>query len=504
MLGASKPAASTSVAPAAVLSPLVEVAIIIGVSAALLVPCFWQQHIQAGDLSSHVYNSWLATEIKRSPVEGLSIVPVWTNVLCDWALGGLLGAIGPMGAERVVVGAAVLLFFWGSFYLVAAATGRRPWLLAPCLAMLTYGLVFHLGLLNYYLSTGLCLSMIAVLWQPTWLRGWLALPLGILAVLAHPAPVIWAVSVLAYLYLARLIPPHRRFALLIAGMAALGLLQQAVISRFPYHWSPEDLMTLSGILGISAVEQVWLFGAKYLMVAGGLFLIWCTLFLERLDRGSMLRDAVVQIWILHLVAFIMLPSRVQFPQYQHVLAYIPQRISLLAAVIFCIMVGSARYGRGMTRLSALVAAAFFTFLYVDDRAFDQAEREVTDLVATAPGQRVVAAITDSGTRINALSHMVDRACIGRCYSFGNYEPATAQFRVRVAGPNQVVASSMEVVKAIEEGRHIVTAQEAPMYAVCPCEEKQGRFCLHVLRAGERTCSFSLPVAPQLWGAELKF
>jgi len=30
------------------------------VSAAILIPCFWQRHIQAGDLASHVYNAWLA------------------------------------------------------------------------------------------------------------------------------------------------------------------------------------------------------------------------------------------------------------------------------------------------------------------------------------------------------------------------------------------------------------------------------------------------------------
>ena len=30
------------------------------VSALLLAPCYWQRRIQAGDLSSHIYNSWLA------------------------------------------------------------------------------------------------------------------------------------------------------------------------------------------------------------------------------------------------------------------------------------------------------------------------------------------------------------------------------------------------------------------------------------------------------------
>jgi len=29
----------------------------------LLVPCFWHQRIEAGDLASHVYNAWLANEV---------------------------------------------------------------------------------------------------------------------------------------------------------------------------------------------------------------------------------------------------------------------------------------------------------------------------------------------------------------------------------------------------------------------------------------------------------
>ena len=32
----------------------------------LLVPCFWQPRIQSVDLSSHIYNAWLASLIARN------------------------------------------------------------------------------------------------------------------------------------------------------------------------------------------------------------------------------------------------------------------------------------------------------------------------------------------------------------------------------------------------------------------------------------------------------
>ena len=59
---------------------------------------------------------------------------------------------------------------------------------------------------------------------------------------------------------------------------------------------------------------------------------------------------------------------------------------------------------------------------------------------------------------------------------------------------------MAIVKEIEEGRHIVTPEEAPLYSVCSCESSEHRFCLRALRPGERTCSFSLSVSPRLWSS----
>ena len=40
----------------------------VGISLLLLIPCFWQPLIIAGDLDSHVYNAWLARQIERLPL----------------------------------------------------------------------------------------------------------------------------------------------------------------------------------------------------------------------------------------------------------------------------------------------------------------------------------------------------------------------------------------------------------------------------------------------------
>lgn len=469
----------------------VQMLLILALSAMMLIPCIWQDHIQAGDLSSHLYNAWLAGQIDSGAVKGLTIVPLSTNVLTDWFFERLIYSNGPAAAERIVSAAAVLIFFWGAFYAVEVTTGRRPWLFSPLLAMLSYGLVFHFGFVNFYVSAGLSLWILGLCWNFSWKRALAAAPLAILAWLAHALPVVWVVSVLAYSYAVRRIPVQWRIAAPVGGIALLAAVQSFIMSRYPYRWSLDQTLSLSGIGGMTGVEQFWLYDSKYLILGGAVLLVLMVLFLERMDQGDMLTDPIFQIWSLHVVALVLMPSEIQLPQYRHVLAYVPQRISLLAGIFFIMMVGRARYGRGITRLTAFIATAFFTCLYLDGLAFNRAENEVAGLVAKLPpGQRVVAALSDSGAHLNAVAHVADRACIGHCFSYGNDEPATGQFRIHVTGPNRVIASDMKVIQEIEEGQHIVTSAEEPLYSVCPFEQNRDHFYLRLIHAGEQTCAFS--------------
>ena len=477
------------------ISRLTEICLAFAVTFALLVPCVWQEHIQAGDLSSHVYNAWLATEIKNGDAPGLYIAHPLTNVLCDWLLEALLSRGGARFAERTVCGAAVLVFFWGAFYMITSVTKRRPWLLAPCLAMLAYGLVFTVGFLNFYVSTGICLWIIGLLWNPSRTRVMLSLPLVVFALLAHAMPVVWAGFVILYVTVVRRFPSKMRLIVLAATLTTIVAAQLVVMRTFPYRWSLDQVASFLGVMGLTGTDQFFLSGFKYLIVVVGIGVIWCALFLVRLDQGGMMDDPLVHLWILQMAAYILTPLAIQLPQYQHVFSYIPERLSLFTAVVFCAMVGGARYGRGITRFSALVATIFFTFVFLDGWALNAIERTVTDLAETLPpGQRLVAAITDSNNRLNPLLHVADRVCIGRCFSYADYEPASGQFRVRPYDPNPVVAANMDIVQEMEEGHHVVTAQEAPLYSVCDCG---GTLCMRRLEAGETTCGFSLPVSVTL-------
>src|SRR5215469_14980004 len=92
-------------------------------SVVFLAPCYWQSRIQAGDLSSHLYNAWLAGLIESGRLQGLQIAPQTTNILFDVLLGGLLRALGADWAQRLSVSLCVLVFIWGAFAFVSAAAG---------------------------------------------------------------------------------------------------------------------------------------------------------------------------------------------------------------------------------------------------------------------------------------------------------------------------------------------------------------------------------------------
>jgi hypothetical protein len=375
------------------LTPAIEWLLFGVVTLALAVPCFWLPSIQAGDLASHVYNAWLANEIKQGGTGSLSIVPIWTNTLSDWLLEPLIRTYGPQWAERFVVLPAVLVFFWGAFAAGTAAAGRRPWILVPSLAMLTYGLIFHLGFLNYYLSAGLSMWVLALLWRPVKdKRRWmLAVPIAVLALLAHALPLAWAGVVLAYLRLAALLSPHWRLGLLAIFTGLLFAVRLAIVASFPVAWLKGQVTSVDGVAGLLGVEQVWLFGPKYTYVVAGLLMIWFALFLHRLDRAPILSDPVAGLWVLHMAAFALMPAAVQLPGYAHSLAFVPQRISLFTALCLCWLAGGVAHGKGLTRISVLVCALFFTFLYLDARSFDGVQRELEDVLkALRPWQRVAA------------------------------------------------------------------------------------------------------------------
>lgn len=268
---------------------------------------------------------------------------------------------------------------------------------------------------------------------------------------------------------------------------------------FATLWSLDQVFSLVGVTSVAGVEQVWTYGAKYLLVVVGLLVVWALLFLNRLDRGGLSQDPVFHLWCLNIAALATMPKAIQFSSTTFTFLYVPERLSLFVAIFFCAVVAGASHGKKFTRASLLLAGAYFAAMYLDQQALNRIERQVAALIDTLPPrQRVVVALKDADSLgLNGLVHIGSGACIGRCFDYSNYEPATRQFRIRVSAENRVVAHTMEIVRDLEEGRHVVTAAEAPLYSVCAERGQQVVLVIKRHEAGEKTCMEAIPATPQL-------
>jgi hypothetical protein len=440
-------------------SPMAYVA----ASIPLLIPCFWQSRIQAGDLSSHVYNAWLAQLIEKGQAPGLTLVHLNTNVLFDWMLSAMLNVAGVHTAERIVVSIAVLIFAWGAFAFVSVVSGKISWSMLPVIGMLAYGWVFHMGFFNFYMSLGLSFGAMALCWNWRPVRCAGAIPLFAIAWLAHALPVVFAVGLLPYLWLARRLGSRGSAYLLAGSMVGIVAARAVVKARFLTQWFPTQFLSATGL------DQVLVFDGKYTLIIFGLLLVWAFAFIGVLRQrkfAGLVSSVPFHFCLLTAFGLLVLPTEVLIPSYKHSLAFIADRMSLALSICICALLAEGRNRTAQNYLTAIVVLIFAVYLFRDERSFNALEDRMEQVVAALPpGQRVVAAIETPTLRVNPLTHMIDRVCVGRCYSYANYEPSTAQFRIRVMEPNGIVASTYQESWALQGGRYIVRGRDLPIYDI---------------------------------------
>jgi hypothetical protein len=82
--------------------------------------------------------------------------------------------------------------------------------------------------------------------------------------------------------------------------------------------------------------------------------------------------------------------------------------------------------------------------------------------------------------------MVDRACIGRCFSYANYEPASGQFRIRVRQGSPIVSASDDDNEDMQSGEYTILERDLPMAEIYQCDAKDlTQLCMRELAAGEK-------------------
>ena len=464
------------------------------VSLLIAIPCVWQPHIQAGDLSSHLYNAWLANEVSAGHLPGLYVVPQFTNVLFDYLLCFLLKSGSVVVAERVAVLLAVEVFFWGCFWLASVMASRPAWTAAPFLAIAAYGAVFRIGFFNFYLAVGICTCAIALVWQNRPRLRLLAIPLLAIAYTAHPIACLWAIGVIGYVWVARRLQPSRRPWLAAIGLACIAGSVVFLALNVASRWVPG--LRIDSVLG---TDQVLTYGIKYKLLEAALLCLWILLLVRRFETAPrMLEDLPFQLLVLNGAACLLMPGSIWLPIYTAGLTYITLRLSLLSVILFCAVIAPLRMHAVEKAITAALLVLFFSFTYVDERSINSVEYKIAQAIATLPsGARVVATVRDAGLILPALQHLVDRPCIGRCFDFADYEPATTQFRLRAKAGNPYVMTNIQDVLDLENTELVWRRRDIELYRLLPCPRSQD-ICASVVQPGEKLVEEQLESVPAWW------
>jgi hypothetical protein len=481
------------------------------ISAVVLIPCVWHHHLEAGDLPSHLYNAWLAQLIAKGQAPGLFLAPQWNNVLFDFALSGFGNLVGLDAAEKIAVCATVLIFFWGSFALACnvshtASLKTIPWFLLPCLAVFAYGYTFQMGFMNYYVSIGLaffCLALLArsdVRSTRSVLReGRVALFLIPLIWLAHPMGLFVLVSAGAYILLAKRLPPGRHVYLF--SLAVLILLALHFYIKFR-HWDIHWKADSAGLM-VDGADQLMLYAPHYLLPVYLLKALFLTCLMVdaaggwRTPRWRQSCLLPVQLYGLALLAICLLPSKMVVPHRfgtMDAIGFLSERLTSVAAIFACCLLGQIKPQKWHYAVFAAVAAMFFSYLYWDTAAIGRMEDQVERCVRSLPlGQRVIMkGWYLPGNRVS-IDHIIDRACIGRCFSYANYEPALGQFRIRVQSENPFVLPTGVIDDAVAKGEYVVQQRDLPLSEIYQCNPGTTALCIRALEAGQKTEASIHPV-----------
>jgi hypothetical protein len=460
-------------------------ALVLVISGLMLIPCFWHRRIEAGDLGSHTYNAWLASLVKQGRVPGLYLAHQWNNIIVDSALTWLGVRLGFITAERIVVSLCVLTFFWGAFAFISAAALRPPWYLTPAIAMVAYGYTFYVGFMNFYLSVGLALLAAAVFWRGTradWIVGVL---LAALTLMAHPMGFGLLFAVVTYILLAESVRGWFRWAVFASGFLALIGLHFAL-----HHFRTEGGFGPRFVF-MNGADQLVLFGERYRLFAEYLLILGCCAFIagtirdrNRLPLPQWFRTPL-ELWVIFVFAVAVLPGTIWFPQYTAAVSSINSRLTAVTAILGLSVLASVHPRKWILGGLAVFAAVFFTMQYRDTAILNDIEQQIETLVSQLPFGSRVAYTIDFGndSRINSR-HMVDRACIGTCFAYSNYEPATGQFRLRVSPGGSPIISTSGL--DLEHGDYVVRPEDLPLAQIYQSDESDlTRLAIRSLAAGEK-------------------
>jgi hypothetical protein len=260
-------------------------------------------------------------------------------------------------------------------------------------------------------------------------------------------------------------------------------------AKFEVDWDKLPFYQANG------ADQLLLFGGRYVWLSWGvlIFGVVCAVFgvlASRKDK-DVLKSLIfpLELYAITFCATALLPENIRPSLYAGWIGLLVSRLTTISAIFGLCVLASLPAKKWQCAGFAALAATFFVFLYRDTGALNRMESNVESLARQLPyGTRVVPTIeVPSDWRAQFVGHMVDRACIGHCFTYSNYEPSSGEFRVRARKGSPVATDSAEDAEDMEGGSYEVQDTDPPLKRIYQCDPSDWtKLCLHDLVEGEKT------------------
>jgi hypothetical protein len=163
------------------------------------------------------------------------------------------------------------------------------------------------------------------------------------------------------------------------------------------------------------------------------------------------------------------------------------RLTTISAIFGLCVLGLLKPRKWHLAGFSACAIVFFAFLYQDTGWINRLEANAEQLVSSLPaGTRIIATVwAPPGSRIQFAGHAVERACIGHCFSYANYEAASGEFRIRVRKGSPVATASTDDAEDMASGEYEVGDEDLPMKQIYQCDASDlTKLCIRELESGE--------------------
>jgi hypothetical protein len=375
--------------------------------------------------------------------------------------------------------------------LIRRLNGSLTWACSLLVLAVSYGYIFRFGFLNFYLSTGLSALAVAAWGKHPWRKVLSGLSLAVAAI-GNPMPPGYVLACLLYCQVIKRMPEDLVRPALFCCVVWFASLGRAVPRILHAAWSPEQVIGSNAPIRLFGFDQLWVYGSEYRILAWMTFCVAVVGVVTRIrDIYKYLQQPLIHLLLLNAVVIAMFPDAIQTSEAAAPISFITDRVSLFSCIIVCVLVARLPNRHWQQFAYGAAAIVFFLLTLRQDVQLSVITRELETAVDAIPHQsRVLALITTPELRLNPLGHAIDRACMGHCFSFGNYEPASKHFRLKAVTENPITFASPAEIAQLEHGSYTVKQDDTPTYAVCSCENAT-TMCAVELKVGQRICELRI-------------